>query len=160
MISALRELLLPQTTVLTPNTLEARRLVNEEDEGDSIESDDECGDVVQPALAECARRLLDYGCEYVLLTGTHAHTPQVVNTLYDASGVVRSDVWERLPHQYHGSGCTLASAVAAQLAMGLSVAEAVRAAQEFTWHALSTGFRTGMGQLIPNRFFKAGAAPR
>jgi hypothetical protein len=52
----------------------------------------------------------------VLVTGTHEGTAQVVNTLYGSHGVIRSDRWERLPGSYHGSGCTLASAVAAYLA--------------------------------------------
>jgi hydroxymethylpyrimidine/phosphomethylpyrimidine kinase len=116
MISAMRELLLPQTTVLTPNTLEARRLANDDE-------DDDTGAESMP-LVECAQRLLAFGCEYVLLTGTHDNTVQVFNTLYGEGGVVRSDAWDRLPGSYHGSGCTLASALAACLANGLPVAEA------------------------------------
>jgi len=146
MIAAIQSLLLPHTTVLTPNSIEARRLVCKselgEDEGDL-------------SLEECARRLLAYGCEYALLTGTHENTPQVVNDLYHASGLLRSDRWERLPGSYHGSGCTLASAVAAGLAHGLEVDEAVREAQEYTWQALAAGFHPGMGQFIPDRFFWA-----
>ncbi|MBI4743064.1 MAG: bifunctional hydroxymethylpyrimidine kinase/phosphomethylpyrimidine kinase [Betaproteobacteria bacterium] len=145
MISALRELLLPQTTVLTPNTLEARRLADD--------GEDESAETLP--LIECARRILTFGCEYVLLTGTHDNTAQVVNTLYNESGVVRSDSWERLPGNYHGSGCTLASAVAACLANGLSVADAARKAQGYTWQALAAGFRPGMGQFVPDRFFRA-----
>jgi len=79
----------------------------------------------------------------------------VVNDLYHASGLLRSDRWERLSGSYHGSGCTLASAVAAGLAHGLEVDEAVREAQEYTWQALAAGFRPGMGQFIPDRFFWA-----
>ena len=56
---------------------------------------------------------------------------------------------------YHGSGCTLASAIAATLANGLGVPEAVRDAQEFTWQALPQAFRAGTGQLLPDRFFWA-----
>jgi hydroxymethylpyrimidine/phosphomethylpyrimidine kinase len=67
--------------------------------------------------------------------------------------VVREDRWPRLPGAYHGSGCTLATAIAAALANGLGVPEAVRDAQEFTWQALANGFRAGSGQLIPDRFF-------
>jgi hydroxymethylpyrimidine/phosphomethylpyrimidine kinase len=66
---------------------------------------------------------------------------------------VREDRWRRLPGSYHGSGCTLASALAAQLAQGREVADAARAAQEFTWQALAAGFRSGGGQALPDRFF-------
>jgi hydroxymethylpyrimidine/phosphomethylpyrimidine kinase len=144
MIAAMRELLLPQTTLLTPNSLEARRLAQDE------ENDDD-----HPDLAECARRLIGAGAEFVLITGTHEHSAQVVNTLYGESGLIRSDAWERLPGSYHGSGCTLASAIAANLANGLDIAEAVRDAQDYTWQALANGFRPGMGQYLPDRFFWA-----
>jgi hydroxymethylpyrimidine/phosphomethylpyrimidine kinase len=146
MIAALQELLLPQTTVLTPNSIEARRLTRWAD-------DDE--DAHDLPLEQCARRLLNFGCDYVLLTGTHESTPQVVNELHHGDGLVRSDVWPRLPGSYHGSGCTLASAVAAGLAHRLSVSAAVGEAQDFTWKTLSAGFRPGMGQFIPDRFFWA-----
>jgi hydroxymethylpyrimidine/phosphomethylpyrimidine kinase len=75
-----------------------------------------------------------------------------VNTLYDRRGVVREDRWPRLPADYHGSGCTLASAIAARLAHGASVADAVGEAQHFTWQALAAGFAAGRGQRLPNRF--------
>jgi len=95
------------------------------------------------------------GCEYVLITGTHENTPQVVNVLYSQAGVVRSDSWQRLSGTYHGSGCTLASAIAATIANGLPIAEAVRDAQEYTWQTLSSAYRPGMGQQIPDRLFWA-----
>jgi hydroxymethylpyrimidine/phosphomethylpyrimidine kinase len=157
MIAALRELLLPQTTVLTPNSIEARRLArwvdNDDEYGDENDDDDEAERDLP--LADCARRLLTFGCDYVLLTGTHESTPQVVNELYNLDGLVRSDVWPRLPGSYHGSGCTLASAVAAGLAHRLPVSAAVGEAQDYTWKALAAGFRPGMGQFIPDRFFWA-----
>jgi hydroxymethylpyrimidine/phosphomethylpyrimidine kinase len=143
MVIALRELLVPQTTILTPNTLEARRLADDFEEGEA------------PDLAECARQLIASGCEYVLVTGTHENTPQVVNTLYGQNGVVRSDAWQRLPGSYHGSGCTLASAIAATIANGLEISDAVKDAQEYTWQALKAAFRPGMGQHIPDRLFWA-----
>jgi hydroxymethylpyrimidine/phosphomethylpyrimidine kinase len=136
-IAALRELIVPQSTVVTPNSIEARRLAN------------------ASSLAQSAQRLVERGAEYVLVTGTHEPGSEVLNTLYDRGGVVREDRWPRLPGSYHGSGCTLASAVAAALANGLGVPEAVRDAQEFTWQTLSSGFRAGTGQLIPDRFFWA-----
>jgi hydroxymethylpyrimidine/phosphomethylpyrimidine kinase len=155
MIAALRELLLPQTTVLTPNSLEARRLCEESNE-DNEDHEDSDSEEVLP-LIECARRLLGFGAQYVLITGTHENTAQVVNQLYAEEGLIRSDAWDRLPGSYHGSGCTLASAIAASLAHGLSVPDAVRDAQDYTWQALAAGFRPGMGQYIPDRFFWARA---
>ena len=142
-IAAMRELLLPQTTLITPNAPEARRLA---------ESDDDDG---EPAIAVCAERLIGMGAQYVLVTGTHENTPQVVNTLYCAEGLLRKDSWERLPGSYHGSGCTLASAIAGCLAGGASLEEAVRDAQDYTWQTLKHGFRGGMGQFIPDRLFWA-----
>lgn len=144
MVDAMLELLLPQTTLLTPNSLEARRLALEEE-----------SDADPPDLAECARRIISAGCEFVLITGTHENSEQVINTLYGERGVVRSDKWQRLPGSYHGSGCTLASAIAANLAHGLDLAEAVKDAQDYTWQALAAGFRPGMGQYLPDRFFWA-----
>jgi hydroxymethylpyrimidine/phosphomethylpyrimidine kinase len=91
----------------------------------------------------------------VLITGTHENTPQVINTLYEQQGVVRTDSWQRLAGTYHGSGCTLASAVAATIANGLAIPEAVRDAQEYTWQTLKHAYRTGMGQLVPDRLFWA-----
>lgn len=153
MIDAMIELLLPQTTVITPNSLEARRLAVDEERDDK---DEENGPV---SLAECARRLIVAGSEFVLITGTHENTEQVINTLYGTHGMVRSDNWERLPGSYHGSGCTLASAIAANLANGLEIAEAVKDAQDYTWQALAAGFRPGMGQYLPDRFFWAREIP-
>jgi hydroxymethylpyrimidine/phosphomethylpyrimidine kinase len=139
-VRALRSTLLPLTTVLTPNSLEARRL--------ALAAPD-------ASLAACAQALTALGCKYVLVTGTHEPGAQVVNTLYGAGGVLREDRWPRLAGEYHGSGCTLASALAAFLAQGLEVAEAARRAQEYTWNALQSGFAPGRGQHLPNRFFDA-----
>ena len=142
-ISAIREMLLPQTTLLTPNAPEARRLA---------ESDDDDG---EPSLDVCAQRLIEMGVQYVLITGTHENTPDVVNTLYGPEGVIRRDRWDRLPGSYHGSGCTLASSIAGCIAGGASVEDAVRDAQDYTWKTLANAYRGGMGQLIPDRFFWA-----
>ena len=142
-IQAMREMLLPQTTLITPNAPEARRLA-ESDEDES-----------EPSIDTCAERLIAMGAQYVLITGTHESTADVVNTLYGPQGVIRSDHWERLPGSYHGSGCTLASAIAGCIAGGASVEDAVRDAQDYTWQTLKNGFRGGMGQFIPDRLFWA-----
>ena len=153
LMAALIDLLLPQTTVLTPNSIEARRLAedlaDEDEEGYATEEDSEGA----PDLAACARRLIDLGCEFVLITGAHEQGAQVVNTLYNTRGVVHRQSWERLPGSYHGSGCTLASALAGFLALGQDVAEAAREAQAYTWQTLKHAYRPGMGQFIPDRMY-------
>jgi hydroxymethylpyrimidine/phosphomethylpyrimidine kinase len=138
-VQVLRAALLARTTVLTPNSLEARALAQAAPDAE---------------LADCARALTQLGCRYVLITGTHEAGAQVVNTLYGASGKLREDAWPRLPGEYHGSGCTLASAIAAFLARGLGIEDAVRKAQAYTWQALKEGFRPGRGQALPNRLLE------
>lgn len=145
-VDAMIELILPLTDILTPNSLEARRLAQE----------------LGPAtadLSECARRLIDAGSRYVLVTGTHEPGSCVVNTLYGSHGPVQSCRWERLAGSFHGSGCTLASAIAANLAWGQTMPDAVRAAQEYTWQSLAAGFRPGMGQYVPNRLWRSAFQP-
>jgi hydroxymethylpyrimidine/phosphomethylpyrimidine kinase len=146
MQEAMRDLLLPQASIITPNSIEARRLAFFDDS----EEDEE-----NASLDECAKRLLALGCEHVLITGTHERSLDVTNTLYGHKGHKRSWQWERLPGSYHGSGCTLASAIAACLAHGLTMEEAVAEAQEYTWATLKGAFRPGMGQYIPDRLFWA-----
>jgi hydroxymethylpyrimidine/phosphomethylpyrimidine kinase len=147
---AIRELLIPQVTVLTPNSYEARRLA-------AIE-DGEQDDAKAMTLEAAAAKLIGWGSEFVLITGTHENTVEVVNLLYgeddDVVSLIRSDAWKRLPGSYHGSGCTLASAIAVLLASGRDLEDAVREAQEYTWQTLSAAFRPGMGQFIPDRFFR------
>jgi len=150
MQAAMCELLFPQATLITPNSLEARRLAYYDD----------VDEVQHTSLDESAIRLLELGCEYVMVTGTHERSLDVVNSLYGtsptgASGLIKAYHWERLTGSYHGSGCTLTSAIAACLAHGLSMEEAILEAQEYTWQTLKNGFRPGMGQFIPDRFFWA-----
>jgi hydroxymethylpyrimidine/phosphomethylpyrimidine kinase len=135
---ALTALLLPLTTILVPNSREARALAPEAD-----------------SLNACGMALLDRGCEYVLTTGTHESTPQVVNTLYGNRRVLETFHWERLEGEFHGSGCTLASSLAGLLAQGLEPFSAAHEAQEYTWEALRQGYRPGLGQQVPNRLFWA-----
>lgn len=131
---ALRNLLLPLTTVLTPNTEEIMQL---SPNADSVEA--------------CANELLETGCQHILVTGTHAATPDVVNKFFSPHAGLSLFTWPRLEHSYHGSGCTLAASVAGCLAHGLDLREAVQQAQRFTWESLSHGTRIGFGQHIPNR---------
>lgn len=135
---AMINLLFPLTTVLTPNSEEARQLAHEAD-----------------TLDACAQELLASGCELVLVTGTHENTVTVDNILYGNRRRLETFTWERLPHSYHGSGCTLSAAIAGLLAQGLEPFTAIHEAQEYTWEALKHGYRAGMGQHLPNRLFWA-----
>ncbi|THB63088.1 MAG: hydroxymethylpyrimidine/phosphomethylpyrimidine kinase [Gammaproteobacteria bacterium] len=139
LIDAILNMLLPVTTVVTPNTKEAFTLSYGADTTDA-----------------CAISLLESGCEAVLLTGTHDSTDKVTNSFYQAENpeVHRFD-WDRLSHEYHGSGCTLAASIAAFMATGMEPLDAVIKAQEYTWFTLVNANRIGMGQLIPDRLFWA-----
>jgi hydroxymethylpyrimidine/phosphomethylpyrimidine kinase len=134
MVEALRSLLLPLTTILTPNTEEIMQLAPT---ADSVEA--------------CANELLETGCQHILVTGTHAATPDVVNKFFSSHENLTLFSWPRLEHSYHGSGCTLAACLAGYLAHGLNLRDAVQQAQRFTWEALNHGSRIGFGQHIPNR---------
>ncbi len=135
LIATMIDLLLPCVTVLTPNSQEARLLANQDD------------------LENCGLDLLEKGCDYVLITGTHEHTPVVNNQLFHDQRLWETYSWDRLPQSYHGSGCTLASGIAALLAHGLEPVQAVMEAQEYTWNSLNSGYQSGKGQYNPNRFF-------
>jgi len=133
LLNVIEEQLLPLTTLLTPNRAEARRLAHSENTG------------------EAAQVLLQRGCGSVLITGAdEAQGDRVVNRLYSSGDQVDFE-WPRLPHTYHGSGCTLASACACELALGQTIEQAVRHAQQFTWQTLSDAQKIGSGQHFPNR---------
>jgi hydroxymethylpyrimidine/phosphomethylpyrimidine kinase len=132
LLEVIRSELLPLTTLLTPNSLEARRLAGKQ------------------ALEDCAQQLLSMGCRHVLITGAHEMTDSVHNTLYNVAGqhVFES---ERLPGEYHGSGCTLAASLGARLALGEDIAPACCHALAYTEQSLRHARSPGHGQSIPTR---------
>lgn len=132
LLSVIKSRLIAQATLLTPNTPEAMRLTGFDD----------------PEQAGAA--LLTLGCANILLTGTHEESGEVINRWYSDAGV-KSWHWPRLPGSYHGSGCTLAAALAAFLAKGWAIEAALAEAQRFTWQALQAGYRLGRGQYFPKR---------
>jgi hydroxymethylpyrimidine/phosphomethylpyrimidine kinase len=136
LVQLYRELILPYCKVLTPNTQELKQL----SPGTSSENE---------AMSELCR----VGCEYILLTGTHRNTDQVINRLYSEHMSITDKqwTWPRLPGEYHGSGCTLAAATAAGLANGLDYIAAAETAQHFTWRALKNALKVGNGQYLPDR---------
>lgn len=134
-VRAINTLLVPLATVITPNSFEARTLAPE---GDTLDA--------------CAMAILERGPHYVLVTGGHENTHEVRNVLYGNNRRLDSRTWPRLSDQYHGSGCTLSSAITAYLAHKQDVVSATHQAQEYTWKSLQTARQLGMGQKIPNRF--------
>ena len=135
LITAIVDLLLPCSKVLTPNSEEARKLTG------------------LTNLKDCGQALLDKGCDYVLITGSHEDTPSVSNQLFHDNRIWETYTWDRLPFSYHGSGCTLAASIAALIAHGLEPLQALIEAQEYTWNSLNTAYQPGKGQHVPNRFF-------
>ena len=97
-----------------------------------------------------ADALLAQGCQHVLIKGGHAHDDKVVNRWFTA-GEFRSWAWPRLPGTFHGSGCTLASAIAALLAAGKPMAEAIEDGQAYCHQALEHAYVIAEGQMIPSR---------
>lgn len=136
-VTALRDRLLPRATVLTPNLPEAGVLLGRE-----VASKDQ--------MLGAARDLLDLGPAAVLLKGGHLESADVVDILVDREGLSESFISPRIdtPHT-HGTGCTLASAIAAGLAQGMVLVDSVRRARAYVIEAIRTapGFGGGHGPL-------------
>ncbi|MFZ6751668.1 bifunctional hydroxymethylpyrimidine kinase/phosphomethylpyrimidine kinase [Undibacterium sp. Ren11W] len=145
--TAIRELLIPQASLLLISAVELSRLA---ESWRTIDSNDKHEDISSDAL-----HMVASGCEYVLVTGIPGVGDEEVNTLFADTGIVRSDHWKRIPGLYLGAGETLSAGITAALANGLKMSDAVHEAQEFTVAALLNAQRFGMGRLVPNRFFWA-----
>lgn len=124
----------PLATVITPNSVEARRLA---------ETDD----------LDCTIPLLRArGGRHILLKGGHEPGDTIHNRLYGPDSLISESHWPRLPGEFHGSGCTLASAIAAGLAVSQPLPEAVRRAEAFVARALQQADRPrSEGQFLPRR---------
>lgn len=137
----LRELLLPMADLITPNIPEAEVLT-----GTTLRSDED--------FHQAARQLHNMGARAVLLKGGHRPRPQieaesgrneVIDLLYDGREFHSiHGPWINTPHT-HGTGCTLASAIAAGLAQGLKLHPAVLQARNYLTKALEAGFPVGQG---------------
>lgn len=106
--------------------------------------------VLVPNLPEAAA-LGPVPCPHVLLTGGHGEGDVIVNRWLHNGGE-RTWRWPRLPGEFHGSGCTLAAAIAARLAQGDAMVDALERAQAFCHAALAQSFAIAPGQRIPRRF--------
>ena len=102
------------------------------------------------ALAH-ARALRALGCTHVLVTGGHDEGSDVVINRWLGPDRQQNWSWPRLPGGFHGSGCTLAAATAALLALGNTMAQALTKAQGYTQRALAASYASAPGQRIPQR---------
>jgi hydroxymethylpyrimidine/phosphomethylpyrimidine kinase len=143
-LHALRTRLLPLATVLTPNIPEAELLLGQRI-GNAEAADD------------AARALLALGSQSVLLTGAHLEEGDIVVDRYLDVREEAEFQHERLPLEGHGTGCTLASAIAANLCLGRSPAEACEIAIDYVAKALRRGYRPGKGNVVVLDHF--GASP-
>lgn len=136
--AALKELLLPMSTLATPDLVEAHELAQQ---GDTLDA--------------CAQEILECGGEFTLITGSRRTQQHHENRLYDAQGLVREYRWQRLSVLSHGGGATLSASITAYLAHGLRLLDAVEQGQNFAWHSLCASRRLGMGHSVPHRLFWA-----
>jgi hydroxymethylpyrimidine/phosphomethylpyrimidine kinase len=132
-VAALRDLLIPRAAIITPNLPEAELLTGLR----AREAED------MPRVAQC---LLEQGARAVLLKGGHLRRGPIVDLYADADGIVRI-THPRLDVSGHGTGCTLAAALACQLALDKSERAAVRAAIKYVHGALRQAYRPGRGRV-------------
>lgn len=133
---AIKNLLFPLATVITPNEREARLFATNAN-----------------TLDACGISILESGCDYTLITGGDSNNDPVINKLYTNNRCLEIFSWPRLPHKYHGSGCTLASSIAGLLSHGYEPHSAIREAQKYTWDSLKHAYSTGQSQMQPHRLF-------
>lgn len=143
-LTLIHQLLAPQATVMMLSQAELARFAD-------------CwrDPASEAPLEDDVTELTALGCRHVLVTGTGGGDGTRINNLYDGEGLVASLPWgQHLPGPFVGAGCTMSAALAAQMAHGVSAADAVRAAQDYTTGALVHACRFGMGRLVPNKIYR------
>ncbi|MGA1830482.1 bifunctional hydroxymethylpyrimidine kinase/phosphomethylpyrimidine kinase [Rhizobium wenxiniae] len=130
---AIMKRLLPLATVITPNLPEAAALLAEPEAK------------TREAMAEQAKRLLEHGPRAVLIKGGHLESDDSPDVLAEADGVTWFEGPRTRTRNTHGTGCTLSSAIAAEIAKGQSVIEAVRVAKAYLAEAISAADELSVG---------------
>jgi hydroxymethylpyrimidine/phosphomethylpyrimidine kinase len=142
-LAILKSRLLPLVTLLTPNLPEAHTLSGAREGPDS-----------RRRIEDMARSLIALGAAAVLVKGGHANRPMVEDTLV-WSGGIETYAFARIKTAHtHGTGCTLATAIACGLALGLSLPHAVGRAREYLQHAIETAPKLGAGKGPLNHMHK------
>lgn len=132
-VAAVRETLVPRAFLITPNLHEAARLLD----GRVASSESE--------MIEQARVLLVLGCKAVLVKGGHGDASEAIDVLADAAGITVHKRPRIETGNTHGTGCTLSAAIAAELANGSPLREAVASAKAYVWGALESASRMKLG---------------
>jgi hydroxymethylpyrimidine/phosphomethylpyrimidine kinase len=133
-IATLKRVLLPRAVVITPNLPEAAQLL----ETKEARSEDE-----MRAQAQELKRL---GAKAVLIKGGHANGPTATDLLLDQEGEMRLEAPRVKTRHDHGTGCTLSSAIAAELAKGASLREAVTKAKAYVTAAIAAADELHIGK--------------
>jgi len=133
-VATLRSILLPLATLITPNLPEAAKLLGTAEAKDERE------------MGEQARKLRAIGANAVLIKGGHADGPQAVDLYVDAEGEMRLEAPRVATSNTHGTGCTLSSAIAAELAKGASLREAVSKAKAYITAAIAAADELHIGK--------------
>ena len=135
-IESIRTLLMPLTHIVAINQKEVGVLCPRSD-----------------TLEASIHEILDLGTEFVLVNDIGSDMQLTLNRMYTSQGESREWLWQRLPHNYLGSGSTLVASIAAHVAHGFDPITSMDKAQRYTWNSLKSGRRMGMGQHIQNRMF-------
>ena len=133
-VDALHRLLIPSARVITPNLPEAAALLDVPVAKDENE------------MSVQAQRLLAFGAAAVLIKGGHGAGAESVDLLVDKNGVERFAAPRIATRNTHGTGCTLSSAIAAELAKGCTLPEAVRAAKTYVTAAIAAADKLKIGK--------------
>ena len=139
-VDALRDRLLPLASVVTPNILEAETLT-----GMKISSETQ--------VRRAAKKITDLGAKAVVVKGGHREGP-AADLFYDGSSFQEFSAPRIDTTNTHGTGCTFASAIAAGLALGMSLLDAVAEAKEYVTEAIRRSFPVGRGHGPLNHFYK------
>tara|TARA_B100002049_G_C16077408_1_gene375702 strand:+ start:994 stop:1773 length:780 start_codon:yes stop_codon:yes gene_type:complete len=132
MIEAMRNDLIPLCSLLTPNLSELSSLA--------------------PGLNEQSA-VASLKCPWVLVTTSDSSEVEIEHRLYHQSNLVSKFTYKKLPGNYHGSGCTLSSAISALIATDVSVEDSCRRALDYTYQTLLNAKKLGKMQYHPNRTY-------
>lgn len=147
-LDAFRELMLPQTTVLVGNHSTLSRWLLPEWSAER-----------SPTARDIARAANAFGVPYTLVTGIPLPDQFIENTLCTPTSVLCSNKFERFEAVFSGAGDTLSAALAALIAAGTELTEATNEALSYLDRCLESGFRPGMGNVLPDRLFWAHPEP-